>query len=292
LAARAGQPVERACAQPSTASAARSASRSTRLRARRPRVATDTLGKKPLSRKIDDSYDLQADWCAERMLQSAGPCASPIGPPDDLHADALAPVEGRARELPARRQFPSRDVVRSQPPAAQAGVRRLLAVHQRCLFVDELATKVGSARVVRRRGSSGSLGRSCAAELRRMNLAGAGFGRPGAHCPRSGGGDRDDLMAAPRRRAHLLSSSPTDPPRSANVTVSVNGPCHLEIVRKPRRRTSATWVGDERDLDLGGCPADGPLTGSRRQPAGPESRTVPRLGAARPRCNRAGKSTK
>jgi glutamate dehydrogenase len=98
LAARAGQPVERA-ARTFYGAGARFALDELRAGARR--LPTDTLWQKAaVETLIDDSYALQAE-VAERMLQSAGGAEAPIVAWTTAHAGALAPVEGLARELRA-----------------------------------------------------------------------------------------------------------------------------------------------------------------------------------------------
>jgi glutamate dehydrogenase len=96
LAARAGQPVERA-ARTFYGVGARFVLDELRAAARR--LPTDTLWQKAaVETLIDDSYALQAE-VAERMLHSAGGAEAPIVAWTTAHAGALAAVEGLAREL-------------------------------------------------------------------------------------------------------------------------------------------------------------------------------------------------
>ena len=96
LAGRAGQPVERAAR---TFYGVGASFVLDELRAAARRLPTDTLWQKAaVETLIDDSYALQAE-VAERMLQSAGGAEAPIVAWTTVHAGALAPVEGLAREL-------------------------------------------------------------------------------------------------------------------------------------------------------------------------------------------------
>ena len=96
LAGRAGQPVERAAR---TFYGVGASFALDELRAAARRLPTNTLWQKAaVETLIDDSYALQAE-VAERMLQSAGGAEAPIVAWTTVHAAALAPVEGLAREL-------------------------------------------------------------------------------------------------------------------------------------------------------------------------------------------------
>ena len=96
LAGRAGQPVERAAR---TFYGVGASFALDELRAAARRLPTNTLWQKAaVETLIDDSYALQAE-VAERMLQSAGGAEAPIVAWTTVHAGALAPVEGLAREL-------------------------------------------------------------------------------------------------------------------------------------------------------------------------------------------------
>ena len=98
MAARAGQPVERA-ARTFYGVGARFALDELRDAARR--LPTDTLWQKAaVETLIDDFYTMQAE-VAERVLQSGDGATDPLAAWTAAQAGALAPVEGLVRELRA-----------------------------------------------------------------------------------------------------------------------------------------------------------------------------------------------
>ena len=142
---------------------------------------------------IDDLFALQADLAARILASDYAADPDPLVAWSATNAASLAPPT----RSPVSCAQPQPPILRcSSSPAASCGIRSGDATSRFIRFSTNSSTTLGSARVVTSPSASCSFA-AILRKMRRMILPERVFGRPGAHCNRSGGSYRADFLAHP-----------------------------------------------------------------------------------------------